>query len=76
MTADNAWAFIGSSNWDVRSFKLNFEANMEIIDKQLAEKLNEIIKSKKSKSVLAREKKYPFGPLLIRNVFKLLTPYY
>lgn len=76
MTVDNIWSFIGSSNWDVRSFKLNFEANMEIIDRNLAEKLNEIILSKKKKSVQAREKKYPFGPLLIRNVFKLLTPYY
>ncbi|MGH8210110.1 MAG: phospholipase D-like domain-containing protein, partial [Steroidobacteraceae bacterium] len=29
MTVDDTWCLIGSSNWDVRSFRLNFELNLE-----------------------------------------------
>ncbi|GIX16368.1 MAG: cardiolipin synthase [Rhodothalassiaceae bacterium] len=30
MVVDGRWAMIGSSNWDVRSFRLNFELNLEL----------------------------------------------
>ncbi len=33
---DKAWSFIGSSNWDPRSLRLNFEFNVECYDRALA----------------------------------------
>lgn len=32
MTVDGAWSLVGSSNWDERSFRLNFELDLEIYD--------------------------------------------
>jgi cardiolipin synthase len=32
MTVDDAWSLIGSANWDIRSFRLNFELKVEIHD--------------------------------------------
>jgi cardiolipin synthase len=42
MTIDDAWSLIGSANWDTRSFRLNFELNVEIQDEGFARKLVEI----------------------------------
>lgn len=36
---DGEWSLIGSSNWDIRSFRLNFEICAEVYDKQLAARL-------------------------------------
>lgn len=35
MLVDNAWSFIGSSNWDARSLKFNDECNVEVLDEDL-----------------------------------------
>lgn len=32
MTVDDSWSLIGSANWDTRSFRLNFELNVELDD--------------------------------------------
>ena len=36
MVVDDAWVFLGSSNWDPRSLRLNFEFNLECFDRPLA----------------------------------------
>jgi len=36
---DDAWALIGSANWDARSFRLNFELDVEVQDEAFAQKL-------------------------------------
>ncbi|MCO5050752.1 MAG: cardiolipin synthase [Verrucomicrobiae bacterium] len=36
---DDAWSLIGSTNWDPRSLRLNFEFNVECYDPQLAREL-------------------------------------
>ena len=76
MTADGIWAFIGSSNWDERSLKLNFEANMEIIDKKLTQTLDKIIEGKKADAKPITLQNYSIPKRLLNNSFKLLTPYY
>lgn len=76
MTADGIWSFIGSSNWDERSLKLNFEANMEIIDKNLTGRLDKIIEGKKARSEQMFLQNYSVPKRLLNNAFKLLTPYY
>jgi cardiolipin synthase len=41
MTIDDSWSLIGSANWDTRSFRLNFELNVEIQHHALARRLVE-----------------------------------
>ncbi len=43
MVVDDDLAIIGSSNWDERSFRLNFEADVEVRDRLLVEQLDELI---------------------------------
>ena len=43
MTVDGAWCLVGSNNWDIRSFRLNFELSMEIYDGDLAAVLTRFI---------------------------------
>jgi cardiolipin synthase len=45
-TMDESWCLIGSSNWDARSFRLNFEYDLECYDPGLAAKLDAIIDAK------------------------------
>jgi cardiolipin synthase len=43
MTVDGEWCLIGSCNWDIRSFRLNFELCLEVYDRDLAAKLSGIM---------------------------------
>lgn len=76
MVADRAWVFVGSANWDVRSFKLNFECNMECVDKKLAEKLHALMEQKKKNAYRQTPAQPPLFKRLLCNAFRLLTPYY
>ena len=40
MSVDGLWSLIGSTNWDPRSLRLNFEFNLACFDEQLAANLN------------------------------------
>jgi cardiolipin synthase len=40
---DGEWSLIGSSNWDARSFRLNFEFDLEVIDRDLTERIDALI---------------------------------
>ena len=40
MVVDRSWALFGSSNWDERSLRLNFEFNVETYDRGLAGRLD------------------------------------
>ncbi len=74
---DDAWLFAGSANWDVRSFKLNFESNIECFDPALAKQVRRIIEHKKQNSVpVVPTRRVPFTRALLYNTFRLLTPYY
>lgn len=79
LLVDGAWLFVGSANWDVRSFKLNFECNLECVDKDLAVQVEKIIDRKKSSAHSENPKDHlhpPFWRHIADNAFKLLTPYY
>lgn len=76
-TIDGQWVFVGSANWDVRSFKLNFESNMECFSKSLAQEIERIIDAKKAKSEpVLLNKSYPLYRRLLENAWRLCTPYY
>lgn len=45
---DDAWAILGSTNWDPRSLRLNFEFNLACHDPALVERLLTIFEAKKA----------------------------
>ena len=76
MTIDDSWSLIGSANWDTRSFRLNFELNVEIIDADLAAHLDRFMRGK-MEARLSREDLAARGlPLRLRDAgVRLLLPY-
>jgi cardiolipin synthase len=40
---DDAWSLIGSTNWDARSLRLNFEYNLECHDAELVQQLDVLV---------------------------------
>ncbi len=46
LVVDGLVSFVGSSNWDPRSLRLNFEFNLECYSRTLASKLNSIIQDR------------------------------
>ncbi len=46
MVIDRQWCFIGSSNLDSRSLRLNFEIDLEVYDRVLAEQISDQIDSR------------------------------
>jgi cardiolipin synthase len=77
-TVDGEWSLVGSSNWDTRSFRLNFEFDLEITDRELTARLDAMIDAKIARGtrispdMLAREPVY----LRLRNAAaRLFMPY-
>ena len=42
-TVDGQWCLLGSSNWDARSFRLNFEFDLECYDPELTARIDTLI---------------------------------
>lgn len=76
MIADDIWLFAGSSNWDERSFRLNFESNIEIASKDICQKIRLLAEQKKASAVLIKAKNLPIMQRLRNNALRLFTPYY
>jgi cardiolipin synthase len=78
MVVDDIWSLIGSSNWDPRSLRLNFEFNVECYDRQLGSQLRELIEGKIRLSHELTMAEIQSRPLLIQlrdGLARLLTPY-
>jgi len=74
MTIDDTWALIGSANWDIRSFRLNFELNVEIRDEAFARQLMAAIPD--GRPLTLAEIEADSLPLKLRNnAARLLQPY-
>ena len=78
LVVDGAWALIGSTNWDARSLRLNFEYNLECHDETLVAELNPLIDARINvatpldATTLARQRL----PARLRNrLVWLLSPY-
>jgi cardiolipin synthase A/B len=48
---DDSWSIVGSTNWDPRSLRLNFEFNVACHDRGLADRLSTIFDEKKGRSL-------------------------
>ncbi len=75
---DDYWTLFGSTNWDPRSLKLNFEFNVECYDRELARRMNELVDSKIARArrlTLEEMEKRSFALRLRDGAARLLTPY-
>ncbi|HBI83874.1 cardiolipin synthase [Orrella sp. NBD-18] len=77
-TVDGSWSYVGSSNLDPRSLRLNFELDIEVYDRQLAQQLDARIDAAISTSTLVTldaERRQPFLIRLRNRVVWLASPY-
>jgi len=75
---DGTWSLIGSTNWDARSLRLNFEYNLECYDRDLAARLDAIIDAKLADARplgLAELESRAFPARLRDGLARLLSPY-
>jgi cardiolipin synthase len=78
MTVDGVWSFIGSTNWDPRSLRLNFEFNVECYQAALGTELDSLIDQKIARSrplTLADVHNRSFPIKLRDGAAWLLSPY-
>ena len=74
MTVDESWSLIGSANWDTRSFRLNFELNVELHDSGFARQI--VAASAASQRLRLADLDNEPLPLRLRNgAARLLQPY-
>ena len=75
---DDAWSLIGSTNWDARSLRLNFEYNLECHDAQLLRQLDRLVDDRIAcaHELTAAELSRQSVPARLRDrLFWLLSPY-
>jgi cardiolipin synthase A/B len=78
MVVDGVWSLFGSSNWDPRSLRLNFEFDVECYDRQLGHQLQECIDRKIQNSEaltleMVQQRSYPIK--LRDGIARLFSPY-
>ena len=75
MVVDDLWSSVGSTNFDNRSFRLNDEANLNVYDREFAQRQREIFDEdlKKSKRItLEQWQNRPWQEKLLEHTAALL----
>jgi cardiolipin synthase len=75
---DDDWCSIGSSNWDDRSLRLNFEVNLEIVDRELSRQLHQVVDRKRAAARRITAEELRARPLVVRlrdRFLRLFSPY-
>jgi cardiolipin synthase len=78
MVVDRTWCLFGSSNWDPRSLRLNFELDVECFDAVLARQLDALCAARvaSGREVTLAEVDGRSIPVKIRDgFFRLWSPY-
>ena len=78
MIVDDHWVLLGSTNWDPRSLRLNFEFNLECYNETLTNKLHDIIDEKTADALLVKTDDVNSRSLLAKirdGLARLLIPY-
>lgn len=78
MLVDGVWSFFGSTNWDARSLRLNFEFNVECFDPELTRRLEENANERllKARELTLDEMRYrPVAHKLRDGIAWLFSPY-
>lgn len=77
-TVDGVWSYVGSTNIDSRSLRLNFELDIEVYDVELAQNLNQRVERHIQKGILVTIqslKARPFFWRLRDRIVWLASPY-
>ena len=76
MVVDGEWVLIGSCNWDMRSFRLNFELCMEMYDRDLAASLSKLMEDSRGKALTQGDLDARILPARLRDAaVRLMLPY-
>jgi cardiolipin synthase len=76
MVVDGAWCLVGSTNWDIRSFRLNFELCVEAYDKALAAALGAVMTANRGPALTEADlAKRSLAGRLRDAAWRLLMPY-
>lgn len=78
LVVDGCWSLIGSTNWDARSLRLNFEYNLACIDPALAHRLGDLVTARiaVARRLDGAELHALSMPARLRNgVARLMSPY-
>jgi cardiolipin synthase len=78
MTIDGAWCLIGSSNWDPRSHRLNFEFDVELYDRATAARVEseiDAIIARSTQTSLEEVDGRSIPIRLLHGSARLLSPY-
>jgi cardiolipin synthase A/B len=77
-TVDGGWSYVGSSNIDPRSLRLNFELDFEVYDRTLASAIDakiDAVIAKATRITLRMVRRDPFWVRLRNKVVWLASPY-
>jgi len=76
MSVDGLWALIGSANWDMRSFRLNFELDLEIYHSGVVRQVDELITAHQGTQISASAlNRRPLALRLRDGAARLMVPY-
>lgn len=76
MVVDADWCLIGSANWDVRSFRLNFELDVEMRDAGLARQIDALMAAKQGRLLSIDDIDHAsLADKLRNNAARLALPY-
>lgn len=76
MTVDGSWSLVGSSNWDVRSFRLNFELDLEVYDAEVTRQVDALITAQQGQLISADELRGRSFAVRVRDgAARLMLPY-
>jgi cardiolipin synthase len=76
MVVDEEWCLIGSCNWDIRSFRLNFELCMEVYDRGLAATLIALMNQSRDSELTQADLDARPLPVRMRDAgARLMLPY-
>ena len=76
MAVDGIWCLVGSANWDMRSFRLNFEINLEVYQSLIVEQVSAKIAANQTTRLLQADLDRRSLPSRLRdNAAHLMLPY-
>jgi cardiolipin synthase len=78
MIVDGIWTRFGSSNWDPRSMRLNFELDVECYDSNLGADMEALFAAKREASRPVTGAELDGRPLAVRlrdGIARLASPY-
>ena len=76
MVVDSEWCLIGSSNWDMRSFRLNFELCLEVYSHDLAATLGALMEENRGAALTEADLDARPLPIRLRDsAVRLMLPY-